>query len=102
MRSRRPLWPHVAFAVFCACALLALVWPVYPALGNRIEPRVLGLPFSLAWIVAWIVASFLALVAYEWGTRRNEQRSSAHLDAGPERSSASRTGAGPSSASPKV
>jgi predicted PurR-regulated permease PerM len=90
MRSRRPLWPHVAFAVFCACALSALIWPIYPALGNKIEPRVLGLPFSLAWIVAWIVASFLALVAYEWGVRRPAERDSAsstgveNSSAGPE------------------
>jgi hypothetical protein len=77
MRSRRPFWPHVAFATFCACALAALIWPVYPALGNKIEPSVLGLPFSLAWIVAWVVASFLALVAYEWGVRRPAERGSA-------------------------
>ncbi|MBD5605044.1 MAG: DUF3311 domain-containing protein [Candidatus Eremiobacteraeota bacterium] len=32
--------------------------------ANRVEPRVLGLPFLLAWIIAWIVLAplFLALV----------------------------------------
>jgi hypothetical protein len=32
---------------------------------NRVEPRVLGLPFLLAWIVAWILLTplFLLLVA---------------------------------------
>jgi hypothetical protein len=76
MRSRRPAWPHVAFALFCLSAFAALTWPVYPALGNRIEPRILGLPFSLAWIVGWIVASLVALVTYErYVSRRSEQAS---------------------------
>ena len=82
MRHRRSLWPHVAFAVFCACALSGLTWPVYAALGNKLKPRVLGLPFSLAWIVAWIVASFLALVAYEWGVNRPAERSRASSSRG--------------------
>ena len=85
---RKPLWAHVAFAVFCACALSALTWPVYPALGNRLEPRILGLPFSLAWIIFWIGASFLALVAYEWGVQRLAERSSSS-STGVEKSSAS-------------
>lgn len=31
---------------------------------NRLEPRILGLPFLLAWIVAWIVLTpvFMAVV----------------------------------------
>ena len=28
-----------------------------PWLANRIEPRVLGLPFLLAWIVGWVLMS---------------------------------------------
>jgi hypothetical protein len=33
---------------------------------NRVEPRIFGLPFLLAWIVAWILLTpaFLALVAH--------------------------------------
>lgn len=77
VRTRGPVWPHVAFAVFCACAFLSLCWPVYPALGNRLAPRILGLPFSLAWIVGWIVASLIALVAYEWGVWRRAERAGA-------------------------
>ena len=44
--------------------LLALTWPGYDWFGNRIEPYVLGLPFSLAWVVGWVGLSFAALVAY--------------------------------------
>lgn len=60
MRSVR----NVLFALFCAVCLLALVWPGYPLVGNRIQPLVLGLPFSLFWNVLWILLTFAALLAY--------------------------------------
>jgi len=46
---------------------------VYPGLVpfSRIEPRVLGLPFSMAWLTFWIVASALVL----WGVSVVEGRS---------------------------
>jgi hypothetical protein len=40
---------------------LALVWPVYPSVAS-IRPYVLGLPFSLAWVVGWLGVVFVALV----------------------------------------
>lgn len=42
-------------------ATATLVWPIYPRYFDRIEPRVLGLPFSLAWILIVIVANFVAV-----------------------------------------
>jgi len=42
-------------------ALAASVWPGY-LLGARIAPYVLGLPFSIVWLVAWIVVAFVALL----------------------------------------
>jgi len=39
-------------------------------LVNRIEPRILGLPFVLAWIVGWV---FLT-PAFLWGVGRIERR----------------------------
>ncbi len=41
---------------------LALVWPVYPWLGNHVEPRVLGLPWSLVWVLLIIAANFAVLL----------------------------------------
>ena len=70
MQPARKRLPDILFATFCGSALLALTWPGYALLGNRIEPRILGLPFSLAWIIGWIVASFVALVAYECAGQR--------------------------------
>ena len=37
---------------------------------NRVEPRILGLPFVLAWIVAWV----LATPAFLWTIGRIERR----------------------------
>ena len=49
------------YAVSC---LLAMTWPVYARFGNSIEPYVLGLPSSLAWVVGWVLMTFVVLVAY--------------------------------------
>ena len=55
---------NLLFAIYVLCCLGAVTWPGYAWLGNRIEPYVLGLPFSLAWIVGWVVMTFLVLVVY--------------------------------------
>lgn len=39
-------------------------------LVNRVEPRILGLPFVLFWIVAWV----LLTPAFVWGIGRLERR----------------------------
>ena len=56
-RRRRTL----AFIAVVMIAGLALVWPVYPSVAS-IRPYVLGLPFSLAWVVGWLGVVFVALV----------------------------------------
>jgi hypothetical protein len=38
-------------------------------LVNRVEPRILGLPFVLFWIVAWV----LLTPAFVWGIGRLER-----------------------------
>jgi hypothetical protein len=38
-------------------------------LVNRVEPRILGLPFVLFWIVAWV----LLTPAFVWGVGRLER-----------------------------
>ncbi len=55
---------HLALGVYVVLCVAALTWPGYAWFGNRIEPFVAGLPFSLAWIVGWILASFVALSLY--------------------------------------
>jgi hypothetical protein len=55
VRTRRPaLWLLLLPAVFFCAAPLA---------ANRIEPRVLGVPFLLAWVIAATVLSPLVIWA---------------------------------------
>ncbi|HEY0613497.1 MAG TPA: DUF3311 domain-containing protein [Candidatus Elarobacter sp.] len=40
------------------CALIpALALTLGVAAANRLEPRILGLPFVLAWITAWVLVT---------------------------------------------
>jgi hypothetical protein len=59
---RRPLLARVAPLFFVATTAL-LVWPLYPWLGNAVEPRVLGLPWSLTYVIAVIVLDAAVLTA---------------------------------------
>ncbi len=76
-RLPRPRNPRVqrlrrAVAVFFCLVFLASIWPVYP-LFSRIQPLVLGLPFSLAYLVILLVAAFLVLLGlYLWEQRHGE------------------------------
>jgi hypothetical protein len=54
-------WVRLGACAFLLCFAAAVTWPgMVPA--NRIEPLVLGLPFSMAWIALWVVLSFLVLL----------------------------------------
>jgi hypothetical protein len=55
----RPI-ARVAPLFFVATTAL-LVWPLYPWLGNAIEPRVLGLPWSLVYVLLVIVVNAVVL-----------------------------------------
>jgi len=66
-RRERRIYGAVA-AVF-GLAFLASLWPVYP-LFSRIRPLVLGVPFSLAYLVLLLLACFFSLLAlYRWEAR---------------------------------
>jgi hypothetical protein len=60
-------WAYGLFLLVCAASL---GWPFYPLFASRIEPLFLGVPFSLAWIVAWAFLSFLATLAYDLTGKR--------------------------------
>jgi len=62
---RRGRVRHAAFLAYVVACFAAMTWPVYAWLGNRIEPTVLGVPFSLAWVVGWVAATFVALALYD-------------------------------------
>jgi len=57
---------YAAVAVFYIALFVALIWPVYPRFAT-IEPRVLGVPFSLAYVVGALILSFVGLLwLYLW------------------------------------
>ena len=63
--NRRPFGlRHLALGLFALICLSCLGWPGYAQLGDRIEPFVLGLPFSLVWNIGWITLSFMALLLF--------------------------------------
>ena len=66
-RLRNPL-----FGLYVLLCLGAMTWPGYAWFGNSIEPYVLGLPFSLVWVMSWVVLTFLVLLAYH-NTGRSEE-----------------------------
>ena len=47
--------------LFFVATTALLVWPLYPWLGDTIEPRVLGLPWSLVYVLLIIVVNAVAL-----------------------------------------
>ncbi|WP_158045447.1 hypothetical protein [Skermanella pratensis] len=51
------------FAIFTLFMLLVMIFPVY-GFANSVEPMILGLPFSLFWIIAWIGVEFIGLVCF--------------------------------------
>jgi len=63
-----------ALALYALVCLAAITWPGYAWLGNRIEPLVLGLPFSLAWNIGWVSLTFFVLGAYYLFDQRSETR----------------------------
>jgi len=59
--GRRTATP--AFVVFVILITLVMIFPIY-GLGNRVEPFVLGMPFSMIWVVFWIVVEFFGVIAF--------------------------------------
>ncbi len=61
MKSRRAARRHKTLLAVVLLTLAATIWPGY-LLGARVEPYVLGLPFSLAWLSGCILVLFAALL----------------------------------------
>lgn len=53
---------HLLLGLFCVVCLVAVAVP--GVIGDRIEPRILGLPFALAWNVGWVALSFGVMLAF--------------------------------------
>lgn len=65
-RERRTYRAATGFFVLL---FFGLIWPIYP-LFSGIYPRVLGVPFSLAYVVGLVLLSFAVLLAlFRWDDR---------------------------------
>ena len=70
---------YTAIVVFYTALFFAVMWPIYPRFAT-IEPRVLSVPFSLAFVVAALLLSFFVLLGlYLWEESRGLNAPS-HLD----------------------
>lgn len=56
-RERAKRVRRLLAAYFVVSAAL-LIWPLHGWLGNHIEPRVLGLPWSYAYVLSIVLANF--------------------------------------------
>jgi amino acid transporter len=55
----RRRWRRLLAIGVIAVAVVALVWPVYAFFG-RVEPFILGVPLSMAWMAFWGLVVFAA------------------------------------------
>ena len=63
-RRSKLRWTRRGVALFFILFVVAVTWPgMIPF--NRIQPLVLGLPFSMFWIALWVFSSFLVLVVVD-------------------------------------
>ncbi|MQA86510.1 MAG: hypothetical protein GEV03_18235 [Streptosporangiales bacterium] len=53
-------------ATLTVVLLLLFTFPLY-GIANSAEPILLGMPFSMFWIVLWTAVEFVILLALYWG-----------------------------------
>jgi len=71
--------PRLVPSLVLAFYLAMLFFVTYPGYVpfNTIDPRVLGLPFSLFWQILWITSSILVLAGlFAWEKRQSRRRRS--------------------------
>ena len=71
MRTRRRR--HLLLIGFAGAALSALIWPIFSFIP-AMDPKVFGLPASLAWIVLWLLLLLGALVSTYRADHRDDER----------------------------
>ena len=54
---------NLYFFLFSIFILALLIFPVYNV-GNRVDPFIFGIPFSLFWIVVCILIQFIGIVFF--------------------------------------
>ena len=54
---------NLYFFLFSIFILVLLIFPVYN-IGNRVDPFIFGIPFSLFWIIACILIQFTGILLF--------------------------------------
>ncbi len=54
-------WTRIAVAYFVVVTA-GLVWPLFPMLGNHVEPRILGMPWSLCYVLGVVTMNAFVLL----------------------------------------
>lgn len=72
--STKRVFVHKIVVGFFVLVLAAMMWPIHPVF-SRIHPMMLGMPFSLFYLILLITISFLVLLGlYLWESRESERR----------------------------
>jgi hypothetical protein len=50
------------YCISLGIPFLLLIFPLF-SIGNRATPVVMGMPFSVFWVIAWIIITFLIVLA---------------------------------------
>ncbi|MCA1055781.1 DUF3311 domain-containing protein [Rossellomorea aquimaris] len=50
------------YCISLGIPFLLLIFPLF-AIGNRATPVVMGMPFSVFWVILWIIVTFLIVLA---------------------------------------
>ena len=54
---------NLYFFLFSLFILALLIFPIY-SIGNRVDPFILGMPFSLFWIIVCILMQFAGILFF--------------------------------------
>jgi hypothetical protein len=63
---REPKQARSSLASFCVAAIPFLALTIGPPFANRLEPRIFGLPFLLAYLVFWVLATPPFMLVASW------------------------------------
>ncbi|MGR3764503.1 DUF3311 domain-containing protein [Rossellomorea sp. NS-SX7] len=50
------------YCISLGIPFLLLIFPLF-SIGNRATPVVMGMPFSVFWVILWIIITFLIVLA---------------------------------------
>ncbi|MGD6846638.1 DUF3311 domain-containing protein [Rossellomorea aquimaris] len=62
--------------IYCLSLILPFLLLIFPlfSIGNRATPIIMGMPFSIFWVILWIIITFLiVLILYRIDPDKDEE-----------------------------